>query len=216
MLIHREDEKSIAFLLANTRKQKRPNNLIEIVDCIERLVNRFGTVKIVSEIVDVSSEMLKKFLSIKNLHPDIQKMFEERTLDSVTIGHLLTSFEEKEQLKIAKQVIAGNLKSDDLKVLVPFKRSTAGLDIGELINKVVSSKNIKVYLIYFYIPQNLNRKNLIINCFRKYIDKSDISFLELKNNVASLGLTINGLKKLRASAKTRKLPLRKFINNILN
>ena len=212
-----EDTKDliIARLIANTRRRKRPNNLIKIADDIVWLKDELGGLKVVSEIIGISSEMLRKFLSVSKLNSNIQKLIRERKIDSVTIAHLMSSFDNDSQNLIAKEILAGRLLADDMKVLVPLKNSMPNLSIKQLISRVIKSKNIKIYVLYFRIPNDLNNIRLLENRFKNIVAQKDIVSLTIKNQIGTLELSSAGLTKLRYEAKSHNLSLRKFVDNVL-
>jgi len=142
-------------------------------------------------------------------------LFRDRKIDSVEIAHLIRHFSFDSQKKIAQEVIRSNLKLNDIKILSPLSKQLPNMKINELIERVISSKDIKVYILYFQIPEFIKDKELLKNVFQEYIDINEIIFLILINGVAKMGLSKSGLQKLRALAKEKKLTLRKFVSNIL-
>ena len=137
-------QKSQAFVIKNTKKQKRPNNILEIADNINYLIEKLGSIEKVSKETMVSSEMLSCFLKVDNLNQNVKNLVEERKIDSVTVVKYLSKFNMDEQQYIANEVINGNLNSIELRYIYPLRTKMPGLTIQELIKKHNNSKNIEI------------------------------------------------------------------------
>jgi len=212
----RHREIVIARLIANTIRKKRPDNLIQVAKDILWLSNYEGNLKKVSKLIGISTEMLRKFLSVKFLSPEVKRLVEHRKIDSVTIVHLMKNFDEYSQKIIAKEVMDGRLTVDDMKVLVPLKKNLKDLKINQLISRLYESKDQKIYVIYFEVPSILAHFNTLENRFKKIIRESEIASFYVKDKVGTLELTSAGLKELRKASKENNVSLRKFVDTIVN
>lgn len=210
------DEQSvIARLLKSTRTQKRPCSLIEIANDIKWLQDQMGRLENVSQTVGISTEMLKQFLSVKQLSPKVQELVKTRKIDSVTIVYYIRNFSENEQLAIANEVIAGRLSTGDVRALVPLKKSFPHLSIDELILRLQKSKNIKVYVAYFQIPSSIKKIESLEKHFAKIVGKDEIISLSMTDHIGTLELTSVGRKKIMEAARKRNLTLRKFVDRVV-
>lgn len=205
----------IARLIANTHRTKRPNNLIEIAHDIRWLQNDLGSLKAVSETIGISTDMLRQFLSVERLCPEVHKLVKERKIDLVNIVHYMRSFSPKAQQVIAREVIAGRLSPNDIRVLAPLQKSLPHFTINQLISRVQKSRNIKVYIAYFRIPLGFKNTNVLKRRFEKIVGKTEIVSFTIKDQVGTLELTLVGQKKLREAAKKRNLSLRKFVDMVV-
>ena len=206
----------IARLIANTRRKKRPDNLNKIADDILWLSTNEGSLQKVSQIIGISTEMLKKFLSVKQLSFEMRKLVEERKIDSVTIVHLMKNFNSEDQKIIANDVMSARLTADDMKVLVPLKRSLPNLNINQLISRVQDSKDRKLYIIRFEVPSTLKEDfNLLENRFKEILSDKDIASFTVEDKIGNLELTSEGLKQLKETAKKQNLSLRKFVSGLV-
>jgi len=206
----------IARLIANTRRKKRPDNLNKIADDILWLSTNEGSLQKVSQIIGISTEMLKKFLSVKQLSFEMRKLVEERKIDSVTIVHLMKNFNSEDQKIIANEVMSARLTADDMKVLVPLKRSLPNLNINQLISRVQDSKDRKLYIIRFEVPSTLKEDfNLLENRFKEILSDKDIASFTVEDKIGNLELTSEGLKQLKETAKKQNLSLRKFVSGLV-
>ena len=210
-----EREKIIARLIANTRRKKRINNLVEIAHDIRLLEKDLGSLKAVSEIIGISNDMLRQFLSVEQLSPAVQKLVKERKIDLINIVHYMRNFDPKEQLAIAQKVIEGDLSAGDIRVLAPLKKQLPNLPIDQLISRIQKSRNIRIYIAYFFIPQKLENIDTLKKRFEKIIGKNGIVSLSVKGRVGTLELTPNGKKKIITVAREHNLSLRKFVDMLV-
>jgi len=201
----------IARLIANTLRKKRANNLIEIARDIGWLEKDLGGLKAVSNIIGISTGMIRRFLSVEQLCPEVQKLVEKRKIDLINIVHYMKNFKPEAQKTIAKKVIAGELSANDVRVLAPLHNSLPNLSIDQLISRVQKSKNIRVYVAYFRIPLGFKDMETLKRRFEKIVGKNNILSLSIKDSVGTLELNSLGQKELREAAKERKMTLRKFV-----
>jgi predicted HTH domain antitoxin len=211
----KKQETVIARLIANTLTRKRPDNLTRIARDIRWLENDLDSLGAVSEIANISIEMLNRFLKVEKLCPKVQALVEAREIDSVETVNQMRKFDDKAQIAIAKEVITGQLSGKDIRVLAPLKNSLPHLTIDELISRVQKSRNIKVYVAYFRVPPGLKDANALKKRFEKIVGKTEIISLAVKDSIATLELTLLGQKKLRKAAKKCDLSLRKYVDIIL-
>ena len=205
-------EAVIARLIANTRRKKRPNNLIEIARDIRWLQNDLGSLKDVSVTIGISTDMLRQFFSVERLCPEVQKLVEERNIDLVNIVHYMRNFEPEAQQVIAREIIEGRLSGEDIRVLAPLQKSLPHLTVEQLISCVQESRNIKVYIAYFRIPLGFKNTDELKRRFEKIVGETEIVSFTVKDQVGTLELTPAGLRKLREAAKEHNLSLRKFVD----
>lgn len=208
-------ESVVARLIANTRRKKRPNNLVEIARDIRWLENDLGSLKAVSETIGLSLDMLHQFLSVERLCPELRKLAEERRIDLVNVVHYMRNFDSVAQQAIAGEVIAGRLSAEDIRVLAPLRGNLTNTNIHQLISRVQKSRNIKVYIAYFRVPEGFDDVGSLRKRLERIIGKTELVSLELTNGTGVLELTWMGQKKLRQAAKKRRLSLRKFVDMIV-
>lgn len=211
MKINSELQKYILLIIANTKKRKRQDDIVTIATYIEILYKNIGDLNKVARLVSLSTDMLKKFLSVNKLSVDVKKLFKTRKIDSVTIAHLLSYFSNDEQLYLIAEILKGNMNTDDMKVIVPLKNSVSDLKINELVERVISSKDKKIYLILFPLFENNNYVEIFKKNIKNLLKKEDILKLEVKEKVIELGLSKNGIQKIRELAKKEKLTLRNYL-----
>jgi len=215
--VSRESNRDIAIvrLIANTRKKSRPDNLIQIARLIRWLQKDLGSLKAVAEAIDLSTDQLWQFLSVERLCPEVQKLVEERTIDLVNIVHNMRNFDAKAQQIIAKEVIAGRLSGEDIRVLAPLQKSLPNLSVHELISRVQKSRDVRVYVAYFRVPPGFKDADALERRFAGIVGQPEIMSFTVEVQIGTLKLTPPGRKKLQEAAKERNLSLRKFVDAVV-
>lgn len=209
------EEIVIARLIANTLRKKRPNNLMAIANDIRWLKNDLGSLRAVSKIIGISTDMLGQFLSVEDLCPQVQQLVKKRQIDLINIVRYIRGFTPQEQQVIAKEVIAGRLSATDIRVLAPLKTNHPKLTIDKLISRIKKARNIREYIAYFNIPKEFTYAAGIKNRFEKIIGKNEIISFDVKNLVGTIKLTFIGQKRVKESAKEHNLSLREFVDLIV-
>lgn len=208
-------EPIIARLISNTRRKKRPDNLLDIARDIRWLEDDFGSLTALSRAIGISTDMLRQFLSIEQLCPEVQKLFEERKFDLINIAHYISNFDSSAQKVIANEVINGRLSAADIRVLAPLRKSLSQFNIHELIARVQNSRDIKTYVAYFHIPPGFENISSLETSFEKIVGDSEIVSFIVQDQVGILELTYLGQKKLKEAAKEHNLSLRKFVDKLV-
>lgn len=202
-LTGKERNRLIGRLIANTQKRKRPDSIITIANIINDLASDMGGMGAVSDAVKVSSEMLRRFLSVNELSEPVRALVAKRELDSVAFVNNLKNFDNKGQLFLAREYVSGRLTSDDIKILTPYYRST-GENVRKLTRDVLLTKDKKSYLIRLRVPGKLTEfKNLegFQNKLETVIGKGEIINFDLNGETLSVEITPKGLKRIRQKAK---------------
>lgn len=212
------NQETAVRLIANTRRKKRPDSIVEIAGYIRELESDVGSLKAVSEIpgIDISAHMLRQFLSVEWLCPEVKKLVAERKIDLINVVHYMRDFDPEAQKTIAEEVIVGRLSANDVRVLAPLSKSLSGLTMDQLILKVRESKNIKIYVAYFSVPPELKDDEALRRRFEDIVGESEVKSLTVEDHIGTLELTTVGQKKLREAAKEHKLSLRKFVDTVVH
>lgn len=214
----KEREFRIVRLIANTHRRKRPDSIVAVAGDIRWLENDLGSLRAVSEMpgIDVSEDMLRQFLSVERLCPEVRKLVEERKIDLINVVHYMRNFDSEAQKIIAREVIKGRLSANDIRVLAPFRKAAPDLNIEQLISHVQKTKNIRIYVAYFRVPSELANIQSLRKRFEEIVEKDEIISFNVENSIGMLELTLLGQRKLKQAAKEQRLSLRQFINSIIN
>ena len=207
-------ESVIARLVANTCRRKRPNNLVEISRAIRWLQDDLGSLKAVSETIGISTDQLSQFLSVERLCPEVRELVKERKIDLVNTVHYMRDFDVEAQQVIAREVIAGRLSGEDIRALAPLHKSLPHLTIDQLIERVQESRDVKIYVAYFYVPSGFQDSDALKRRFEGIVGQSEIVSFTVEDRIGTLKLPPSGRKKLQEAAKERNMSLRKFVDAV--
>jgi len=114
------EETALAIVFANTKRKKRPDDLITVANAFEYLVRLYGSQKAVAGKVGLSTEMIREFLTTLKLPLEIQNLISERKINSIdTVRELSVIKESSKQIAAAESFI-NSLSKDvrDIKRLV--------------------------------------------------------------------------------------------------
>jgi hypothetical protein len=198
----------IARLLANTRRRKRPNNIEEVAEDIKFLQAELGSLKKVSELVGVSGQMLRKFLSIDGLMPEIKGLIRSRKIDSVASIDILRRFNPEDQKAIAEEILGGKFGVDNMKVLSALYNIKPSEDIHCLMSKVKASENKKIFVLKFKVPKSKFKIEELKSRINKMVGRANIVSFDISRPFATLEINAIGKKNLMQQAKDRKLSLK--------
>jgi hypothetical protein len=214
--VEKEDklEEALAVLISCTRNKSRPLSLTEIVKWLEIAVDRLGNIKAVAERIGLSEKMLRQFLHVRRLSPDVQVLFASRQLDSVDAAVHLSMLSEAEQKAAAIALLSGKINTIDLRAVINLRRSGDKKKIGFLLQRVVDSKVKREYVAEFVIRGNLGNQD-IRQRLAKYIPASEIASLEVEGALGRLVLTQKGKNALTSTAKNMGTPLKRVLSKIL-
>lgn len=143
------EEAALAIVFANTRRKKRPYNLIAVAKAFEYLVNLYGSRNAVAKTVGLSPEMVREFLTLLKLPKEVRNLFESRKIDSLDLGRELAVLSDKQKQLVAAKVIA-NLPTKDVRDIKKLIRR-AGLPIMESKKMVLESKpkGLNIFIVDF-------------------------------------------------------------------
>lgn len=207
--------KVIARLIANTRRKKRYDNLVEIARQIRWLEDDLGGLTEVSKAIGISTDQIRQFLSVEKLSPKVRRMVEERKIDLINTVHYMRKFDHKAQEEIASEVIRGGLTAGDIRVLAPLRNNPGYNDVRDLISRVRSTKNVKLYVLYFRVPKGLNDSEKLEDVFEDIVGEHGMSSFKIEGQTGILEVTAAGKAKLLEESKKRNVSLRAFIDNIV-
>ena len=207
--------KSIARIILSTKRKSRQYSLFDIALDIHELKKARG-LKAVSKLIGVSSGMLSQFLSVFKLPEPIIELVKERKIDSVSIVYNLSKFKTDDALQLAELLTANKLSSQDLKVLVPFRKQHTQGSIIELVEKIHLSKNIKVSVIR--INKNDTSKSIteLSAFFSNHVGKENVIDVVTNNNHIDIKLSKQGEIILRQKAKSNNGTFQNLISNLIN
>ena len=208
-------ESVTARLLANTRTRRRPDSLVGIARDIRWLEGHLRSLHAVSQLIGISVGMLNRFLSVESLAPETRRLVEEREIDHINTVYYMRGFDAEGQRVIAEEVMAGRLSGGDVRVLAPLHRSLPHLPVAELVSRVQSSKDKKVFVAYFHVPSDRGGADILRERFAGSVGEDNIVALSVEEELGTLKLTPQGLERLRQAARDRNMQLRRLVDALV-
>lgn len=196
-------DKAILDLNLNTTTRRRRKNLIEIAKNIRWLEKELGGLKNVAASVNISVQMLKRFLSVEGLSDEVRDLVKKRKLDSVTLIHLIKDLNYSDQKIIAKHVIEGNITIDNVKLIVPLAKKRNKEPIENIISEIIRSRDINIFIIKIPVNDKGISENKIRNKLGKMIGSDNIENVKIESDAGYIELKKAGLQKLRQIAGSK-------------
>lgn len=205
----------IARLIANTRTRNRPDNLIDIARDIRWLEGDLGSLQKVSRTIGISTDMLRRFLSVETLCPELQKLVEQRRIDTINTLYYIRNLDAAAQMRIAEEVLADRLSTEDVRVLAPLHSALPEMPIDRLVSRVQESRDVKIYVAYFRVPLRVRDVEGVRSRFEEIVGQNEVLSLTVEDQVGKLELTRSGSSRLREAARARKLSLRRLVESVV-
>lgn len=205
----------IARIIASTKRKKRGLSILEIANDIQSLKEQLGGLDAVAKEVGISVGMLNQFLSVFKLSTTIQELVKKREVDSVALVFMMSKFEEKDLQDLLAPIINNGITSQELKVLLPYRKQFKSDNILELLERVRRSKNVKVSVIRFPKSDALSVEK-IEKEIRTKIGAENYISTEEENGVTNIKISKKGEKLLRNAAKGMKTTFQKYILRLLD
>ena len=171
--------------------------------------------------------MVRQFLKINELDENVKQLVKDNLITSVDICYRISKLDKKSQNLLAKQAISKRLSSDDVRAIVKYKINNPRLSISQVIERVIQSKDRKIYVAYLGIDKNTfdkysyklkakgNGVNKLESLFSAFISPLLISSFELNGRVVRRSLHKEGIDKLRGKAKELKVPLARLADALI-
>ena len=205
----------IARVIVSTATKKRQFSLYDIAEDINFLKKENGGMKKVSQLIGISAGMLNQFLSIYKLPNEIIELVKSRQIDSVSIVHYLSKFKEKEAIDLSNLIINEALSSQDLRILLPYRKQFPHKSIKELVEKINDSKNIKVSVIRLSNSDLKKSITSLKDTVTNLIGEKNFLTIDSFENNIDLKITALGEKTLRDIAKKQHQTFQEFISQLI-
>jgi transcriptional regulator with XRE-family HTH domain len=178
-VITMDEETAIATIFANTKRHKRVVDLLTIAECFEFLTKVYGSQEEVARKTDLSREMVREFLQILNLPPDIKDLIKARKIDSIDTAYRLTKLKDDTSLRtvVNKLSILQALDVRDV-VRTTMENSETSVDTATEVVLKAKPKNVHVFIIDF---TEENYKKLVSSARKRSCSPADL----IKNIVDS-------------------------------
>jgi len=218
---------TLAKIGKGTKRKKREINDLEVAEEINALYQKYKSLTRVAELIRLSSEMVRQIKSLTTLDSEVKKLFLTGALKGYDIGYRISKLQREEQILLARHIISKHLTSDDVRVIVKYKIDNPHIFIGKVINRVLQSKDKKIYVAYLGIEKNTfeklleknkkkDKERIVRSIFNSIIPNEFITSFELNGRVVILKVLSDGLKKMRNKAKELGVPLAKLAEVLVN
>jgi hypothetical protein len=211
----RKLEKSLAVIIASTRRLKRPVDIVTLVKHIRYAEKELKGLGTVGQTVKLSVQQLKDFLTVETLCDEVKAFVKNRFIDSVDAVKNLSQLPLDKQRILADYIRKGRISSKDVRIITTFAKRFSGKPIAEIIKDYEKSKDIRIYVVQFRLPLNFSNQIGLSKRFEKIVGKSGITKLQFEGETAVLELTTAGYKKLREVVCKRRTTLRKFVTSLI-
>ena len=111
-----DEEGALALIYANTRRrpEKRTADLVTIARAFEYLVDLYGSRKAVADKVELSTEMVREFLTVLDLPEEVRELVSTRTIDRLDVALEIYMLKDHDKQLAAARTISG-LSSKDVR-----------------------------------------------------------------------------------------------------
>lgn len=195
---------AIVAIIANTRRVRRKLDLLTIAEYVETARLGLGSLRAVSDVVGVSEQQLREFLSARKLSLPAQRLIRERKVDSVDVVRELAKLPASDHLSVARQVANGTLGSKDLRAVIALRRSAPATGVDHAVRRVLDSRNIKEYVAEFRLARSADADR-VRQRFERLLGGSNVRSFVVRDGVAHLALNAAGMRRLQAAARQMKV-----------
>jgi len=188
--------------------------LTDVARWLEIAAAKLGSYSAVANRIDISPKMLRQFSYVHRLSKPVQKLFERRELDSVDALAHLAMLPAADQGPVARALASRHIDTSDVRAVVELRDKDRDRPVGDLIERVKSSKTTKEYVVEFVIRGSRDRETLEA-AIRRYIPQTEIIRLEVNGIIGRLVLTQQGKEALAKAARALRSTLKTVIPAIL-
>jgi hypothetical protein len=209
----KSEQDLIASIITNTKRSYNYRNLsiYEIAIDIASLRDLKGNLKEVAEIAKISLNMLGKFLAVFKLSEASLNLVKSRVIDSVEIVYSLAKYPPETQNEIAQFIIDGKLKSQDVRALSSYIKANPNQNTVELIDKFLSTKNIKVSVLKFPVQDGFQQEDFCSSMLQ-ILGNENLLSIEFDNKIGTLKILKEGEIVLRRKAKENNFNLNQYMD----
>jgi len=220
------NRESLAKIGKGTRRKKRDINLLEIAEEVKSIYISLKSLDKVSNIIKLSTEMVREFLKINELEKEVKELIEHGVINSVDIAYRLSKLGGKDQIILAKYIADKPVSSADVRAIIKYKTDNPQMPILQIIDKVIKSKGKKIYVAYLGVEKEtfegllkkIDKKDIekiVGTIFKGVIPKEFIADFKLNGRVVILKVVREGLEQIRDRAKKMRIPLSKLADSLI-
>jgi hypothetical protein len=205
---------ALAAIIANTRRNNRKLNLIEIAGKIGIAKKHLST-KEIADKVTLSKEMIREFERVNLLAAPLKVLVQDGKIRSVEIADRLSRLPGTDQCFVASEIIKGTLHSKDLRAIVSLKKSDPSLNISDVVQRIKESRNIREFVAEFIVPQHLPRQpRKIKESLTKVFGAEHIKSIFIQNEIVSVVFDSIAKDNLAKRAQKKGITKRELLRSI--
>ena len=159
--------------------------------------------------------MLKQFLVIEKLDKSVLPHVKARTLDSIDTLNYLARFTHRDQRNLLPILLKKQLSSKDLRSVYQQRSVLPDTSIAQLIKRVASGKNRRVYELQFVLRGDLTKEQ-IAHRVRAITKPEGLEAVALDGPVGKVLLSRDGLQRFRTYARDKRIAFKSVLSHLLN
>jgi len=210
----RDVDDAIAAIIASTKRKKRKLDPLQVSEKLLIAREALGGMRELSETVGLSPEMIRQILSVRKCAPAVKQLVHQGRLTSFDILHRLSKLSHSDQNVVAKAVVKGYFNSNDVRVLVGLRRSSPDARIGDLVERVQRSRNIKHYVAYFAVPKAQDIVRKLRERLSGLLGEDNLISITINDQLAELVMNRKGKDRLQKHAKGAKKTKRCYLEGL--
>jgi hypothetical protein len=219
-LIAGDADRALSLVLANTRMAerpgvRRPHSLPEIASAILAAKAGYGGLNEVANRVGISTEMLRRFLSVNRLHPAVLPLVRARRIDSLNAVLYMAALPADDQPVVAEELLSGKLSGTDVRALVPLRRRLRRANLRKLMDQVTNSRDRTVYAVVFTLGSD-DQLRSVTDALKRVCGDGLVVVRRSDGHQYKAVLSRQGLKNLRSAAQKSRLSLREYMKRLLS
>lgn len=209
-----ELDDALAAIIASTKRVSRKLDLLKIARKLAVARRYLGSLQAVATAVGLSSEMLRQFSRVEALSSSVKSLIKEGALCSVDMADRISRLPAKDQLHVAENIVLGKLDSTDVRAILAYRKTAPSLSIQSVVNRVLSSKNVRAYVLECAAPKNVD-ETAVRSRLVSFFGTDCIRDIKSRGGTRQVVITDQGRRKLEEAAKTKHISKRKFLALIL-
>lgn len=207
-------DEALALIIASTRTRKRPVSICELATAIEIATREVGTLDALGDQIGLSTKMLRQFMQVNDLSPEVKKLVDTRKIDSVDAVSHIARLSIPDQEAVAKVLAEGDWDTSDVRAFLELRSSKPDTETMELMSQVQSSKTIHEFAFEFIRRQGISEEE-VSNKLSEVIDSGSVKNITFEGTKGTIVFDKHGRDQLRRVAQQRSIPIRDIISNIL-
>jgi hypothetical protein len=209
-----ECDNALGALIASTKRRSRSLDLVQIAEELRTAIECFGSIEAVAEKIGLSRSMLRRFQYVERLTKPLQSLVKARKIDSIDAVAELSSLTEADQNKLAQVLEKAGFSTEDIRGFVRFSNKHPEMSFEEILSRVQGSKTRHLYIYEFVARDNMREPGKVGQNVAKLLNSEEFDSVDTSSVVGRLKVSKAGRKRITEEAKTRKLSISNFVQQL--